>query len=72
MIMKEFIEVTALYDGRKAMIRAACIDAVTDNAPDRDGYGMKPECRTIFYNGGHLDVTESYEEIQDLIYKAEL
>lgn len=32
MILKEFIEVTSIYDGKKALIRAACIDAVIDNA----------------------------------------
>lgn len=31
---KEFIEVTSIYDGKKAAIRAACIDSVVDNAPE--------------------------------------
>ena len=29
--LKEFIEVTSIHDGRKASIRAACIDSVVDN-----------------------------------------
>ena len=38
MNLKEFIEVTSIYDGRKAAIRAACIDAVVDNAPEHEQY----------------------------------
>lgn len=33
--LKEFIEVTSQYDGKKALIRAATIEAVTDNAEDK-------------------------------------
>ena len=72
MILKEFIEVTSLYDGKKASIRAASIDAVLDNAQEKQEYGVKPACRTINYAGNQLDVIESYEDICNMIYQAEL
>ena len=67
MILKEFIEVTAQYDGRKACIRAACIEGVTDNAEQKDGETIRLESRTIFYAGKSINVTESYEEILNMI-----
>ena len=70
--LKEFIEVTAQYDGRKACIRAACIEGVTDNAEDRNGESVRLESRTIFYSGRSINVTESYDEIIDMIYRAEM
>ena len=70
--LKEFIEVTSLYDGKKACIRAASIDAVLDNVPEKQDYGMKPACRTINYAGHNLDVIESYDDICEMIYQAEL
>lgn len=70
--LKEFIEVTAQYDGRKACIRAACIEGVTDNAEDRNGENIKLESRTIFYSGHSINVTEGYEEILDMIWRAEM
>lgn len=77
MNLKEFIEVTSIYDGRKAAIRAACIDAVVDNAPEHEQYAdglhvVKPACRTIRYGGATFDCIESYAEICDRIWKAEL
>lgn len=70
--LKEFIEVTAQYDGRKACIRAACIEGVTDNAEQKDGETMRFESRTIFYSGHRINVIESYDEIIDMIYQAEM
>ena len=70
--LKEFIEVTAQYDGRKACIRAACIEGVTDNAEDRNGESVRLECRTILYSGRSINVTESYDDIIDMIYRAEM
>lgn len=70
--LKEFIEVTAMYDGKKAAIRAACIESVVDNAEERNGTNVKFACRTIHYSGNSIDVTESYEEICDMIYNAEM
>jgi hypothetical protein len=70
--LKEFIEVTAQYDGRKACIRAACIEGVTDNAEDRNGESVRLESRTIFYAGRSINVTESYDDIIDMIYRAEM
>lgn len=69
---KEFIEVTAIYDGRKAAIRAVLIEGVTDNAEQRDGERIIRACRTIYYAGRGLSVTESYDEIMEMIYNAEL
>ena len=73
MSLKEFIEVTSVVDGRKSIIRAACIDAVHDNGEQQQDFGVKPEHRKIVYSGGcSLDVVESMAEISDMIYKAEL
>lgn len=77
MILKEFIEVTSIYDGRKGSIRAACIDAVIDNAAETDTFATgacvsKPACRTIRYGGCSFDAVEGYADICDMIYKAEL
>lgn len=77
MNLKEFIEVTSIYDGKKALIRAACIDAVVDNAAETECFAdgrrcVKPACRTIKYSGATLDVIESIEEIGNMIYQAEL
>lgn len=70
--IKEFIRVTSLYDGMPALIRSACIESVTDNAEQRTGDMIKLSCRTIYYSGHSLDVTESFEEIVDMIYRAEM
>lgn len=70
--LKEFIEVTALYDGRKACIRSSLIEGVTDNAEQWDGGEcFKPECRTIYYAGRSINVKESYDEILSMMYDAE-
>ncbi len=75
--MSEFIELTSIYDGRRACIRAACIEAVVDNAEEQVEYScsvmtVKPSCRTVYYSGGSIDVSESYDEICAMIYSAEL
>lgn len=70
--LREFIEVTAQYDGKKACIRASTIEAVTDNAEDVNGESVKFESRTIFYAGRSINVLESYDDIVDMIYKAEM
>ena len=77
MNLKEFIEVTSVYDVKKDVIRAACIDAVVDNAPETEHYAdgkymIKPACRTIRYSGNSFDCLEGYEDICDMIYNAEL
>ena len=71
-LIKEFIEVTAQYDGRKACIRASLIEGVTDNAEQRNGENMSFECRTIYYAGHSINVIESYDGIVEMIYNAEL
>lgn len=72
MKLKEFIEVTSIYDGKKAVIRAACIDSVIDNAPEKRDFGVKPPHRTIIYSGTHFDCIEEYDDICNMIYQAEL
>ena len=72
MISKEFIEVTAQYDGKKAIIRVACIEGVTDNAEQKDGETIRLASRTIFYAGRSINVIESYDELLDMIWNAEL
>lgn len=71
-LIKEFIEVTAQYDGRKACIRASLIEGVTDNAEQKNGENVSFECRTIYYAGHSINVIETYDEIVEMIYNAEL
>lgn len=68
-----FIEVHALCDGKIASIRADCVDAVFDNDAQNVDGATKPPCRSILFSGGRsIDVTESYEEIMNMIWNAEL
>ena len=70
--LKDFVEVTALYDGKRSLIRSESIIAVHDNADQDVDYGVKPEHRTIEYTGGSIDVIETLDDIIDMIYNAEL
>ena len=72
MISKEFIEVTAQYDGKKAIIGVACIEGVTDNAEQKNGETISMASRTIYYAGRSINVIESYDELLDMIWNAEL
>lgn len=72
MNLKDFIEVTAQYDGKKALIRSACIESVTDNAEQKDGETIRLACRTINYAGRSINVLESYDDIINMIWNAEL
>lgn len=72
MTSKEFIEVTSIHDGRKACIRAACITSVVDNGETQEDFGTKPEHRRINFDGQYFDAVESYDDINDMIYNAEL
>lgn len=67
-----FIEVTALVDGRKALIRSECVIAVLDNGEEDVSYGVKPQHRTILFGGETLDVTETLDEICGRLYASEL
>lgn len=69
--LKDFIEVTAQYDGKRASIRSSCIEAVTENAEDRNGERVSFPCRTIWYAGKSINVLESYDEILQMMYEAE-
>lgn len=72
MNLKDFIEVTAQFDGKKAIIRAACIESVMDNAEQKDGETIRLACRTINYAGRSINVVESYDDIINMIWNAEL
>lgn len=48
--LKEFIEVTSIYDGKKARIRAACIDAVIDNAEEVEKFHCNGVCVFFEYD----------------------
>ena len=69
---KEFIEVTSVCDNKRAAIRAVCINCITENEETDEEEGITVDYRTIDYDGGSIDVIESYEEIMAKIYKAEL
>ena len=72
MELKEFIEVTAQYDNRPALIRTVTIEGVCDNAEQKDGGTIRKECRTIFYSGRSINVIDSYEDIKNKIFQSEL
>ena len=67
-----FIEVTALVDGKKALIRTDSITAVTDNGREEIDYGVKPAHRCIIHSGMSLDVVETMDEIADMMWESEL
>lgn len=71
-MMRDFICVTSIHDGRKALIRSACIEAVIDNEAEPQDFGLKPEHRTIVYSGCVFDAGESLEEIQRMMFDAEM
>lgn len=74
MELREYIHVTSIVDGKRAAIRAANISAVYENDGEKQKYGgYKPPFTTIDYDGnGSVDVAESFDEVCDMIYRAEL
>lgn len=70
--MSNFIEVTCLLDGEKALIRTECIEAIYDNPETQLSWGVKPRFTTIEYGGHSIDVVESYEEVKNKMWRAEL
>ena len=72
MVSKEFIKVTAQYNGKPAYIRATLIESVVDNDEQKDGETIRLACRTVNYAGRSINVIESYDEIIDMIYQAEM
>ena len=72
MMSKEFIEFTSWYDGLRICLRASLVEGVAENGEERSVEGVKPPCCTVWYAGHACDVLESYEDIMDMIYKAEL
>ena len=74
MIPKEFIEVTCLNDGKKALIRVDLIDAVYEYGPEKkDWGGVKPAHTEICYDDNKtIDVVETFEEVSTMIWNAEL
>ena len=74
MVPREFIEVTCLNDGKKALIRVDLIDAVYEYGPERKDYGaVKPAHVEICYDDNKsIDVTETFEEVSHMIWNAEL
>lgn len=72
MIPKEFICVTSLVDGKRALVRSSCIDAVYENDAEDVDYGRKPSCVTLCHGSSCLDVCEGFDEVCNMIYNAEL
>lgn len=70
---KDFIEVHALIDGCVCAIRSECIESVESYNEEKGEYGaVKPAHTEINYGGHSLDVVESYEEVMNMIWNAEL
>lgn len=70
---KDFIEVHALIDGCICAIRSECIESVASYNEEKGEYGaVKPAHTEINYSGHSIDVVESYEEVMNMIWNAEL
>ena len=70
---KDFIEVHALIDGCICAIRSECIESVESYNEEKGAYGaIKPAHTEIYYSGHSLEVVESYEEVMNMIWNAEL
>lgn len=70
---KDFIEVHALVDGCICAIRFECIESVEAYNEEKGEYGaVKPAHTDINYSGHCLSVVESYEEVMNMIWNAEL
>lgn len=72
MIPTGFIEVTALDDGCRSLIRAECISAIHEVAAHPIDGVMHPGHVNIDYGSVSLNVRDRYEDLLDAIYKAEL
>lgn len=72
MVPKDFIEVTCLNDGKKALIRTDLITAVYEYGEGKNNYGIKPAHVEIDYSDKSIDVLESFEEVSTKIWNAEL
>lgn len=70
---KDFIEVTCLSDGKKALIRVDLISAVYEYGDTKKDYGIMPAHVEICYEDNKsIDVSESFEEVSTMIWNAEL
>ena len=67
-----FIEVTCLSDGLKCLLRVDNIAALYDCGEERFSWGTKPSHTMIVYSSETVDVAESYEEVKDMMWKADL
>ena len=74
MVPKDFIEVTCLNDGMKALIRTDLISAVYEYGDEQKDFGaVKPAHVEICYDDNKsIDVTETFEEVSHMIWNAEL
>lgn len=73
MVPNDFIEVTCLDDGKRALIRTDLIEAVYEYGERKVAYGVKPAHTEICYaDNKQVDCIESYDEIANQIWKSEL
>ena len=72
MELKDFVRVTSLVDGKRCLIRSACIQAVYEYGEESQPYGKKPSHVSIEYDNGSVDVVETFDEVCAMIYNAEL
>lgn len=71
MIPKDFIEVTCLCDGKKALVRVDSIVAVYEYGEEKKDYGVKPAHVEIDYDDNKsLDVSESFDDVSTMICNA--
>lgn len=68
-----FIEVTCLSDGMRASLRAENIVSVYEVGEEIDDGAKRPaHVQIVTSNGSCLRVTDSYDDVKQKIWKAEL
>lgn len=68
-----FIEVTCLADGMRAAIRAEHVTSVYDVEEQEDDGAKRPaHVQIIMSNGTCLRVSDSYDDVKQKIWEAEL
>jgi hypothetical protein len=71
---REFIEVHTLEDGKRLCVRSADVVAVYECDAERImPHVIKPAHTLVeFAHGGNAEIVETYDEVCDMIFRAEM
>ncbi len=72
MELSGFIEVHCMSDAEPVLIRTDSISSVYANPSEQFDWGTKPAYTTIEYGGVQVDVRENYEDVKELMWRADL